>query len=206
MAYGCPELSTYYCNDCPKPIEGKIRAVGFALAGYIDDPSDPQEWHNMICNGYGGIIPMVNGEQNGGAPQFAAGYGAVKERLVNRTYELKYNHRYQAENVPFYNELAQSSQYEIYWIENAVSTGFSKPFYIFRSGVAATIIATDPTNADQTQTKEFMVTAKWDTIDMPTPTLLATVGSSKMWQSCLLKGEVLGCLVCQPVVLYNCGT
>lgn len=191
MSSGCVNLSSYYCNQCATPESGRVSAVAYVKQGApLVDPTDPQDWFDLLCNGLAIIIPNVRGTYDGGAVVEGPGYGRTPVRRQSANHQVVYNHLMDCNNIDFYNALVQTYDYD-FW--------FATDTKIWRAGSTSMQHAQMPITEDVASDIEFSVTVKWTNKNLPT-----CYDTNYLFESCDGITRAFLCLTCNPVSLLPC--
>lgn len=151
----------HICNPCSDKELGRVRSVILASSAFDRDAfkaalkkgdgSAFEILETAVAEGSAHLISETTGTYNGGEPEYGDGYGDETQRLRSRNHELAFNDPSYAENEEFYAEVEKSHWYPIFRTEKLLHFA-DKP---------ATVVATDPVEADLNSDVTWNVTCSW---------------------------------------------
>jgi hypothetical protein len=192
MSYLC-QLEPYLCLSCDQPENGRISAVAYVVKGApLSNPSDVQEWVNLICNNLAIVIPSVRGTYDGGSAIEQTGYGRQTTFRAGANHEVQYMHPWVCENVAFYNSLMRVANNYEFW--------FMTGSKLHKGGDGIYVNAQMPITDDVSSLIEFNVTVRWSRYELPRcfePPIL-------IFDSCESLQRALDCYRCTPISTIPC--
>ena len=160
-------IPEYTCPDCVAEEGGRIRAVVVIDPNQTDnwvDITDPNEWAQKDSDGVAWIIPATGGSYDGGAPTVVDGRGDSIERTTGNVRTLEFNVQWTCELWAFFNALGKNTGKSFYFVTGDSSTGHIN---FIGQGKTVSFTVKDPVDAAIGTGRSFMVTAKWDNVDLP---------------------------------------
>lgn len=106
------------CDVCLDVIEhGRVRGVAVIAKDYYAtlaaDPEDLTKWTDGIADGKIFIIPLTQGNFDGGSPVEEPGYGDADTRVTGFKFTLNFKDPTLKANTAFYNTIKNSSNYHV---------------------------------------------------------------------------------------------
>lgn len=196
MSYAnCLILPEYYCSSCPVEERGRIYSIAYTAKAASSlstfDPTSTQDWYDLICNGYARVLNDIRGSYDGSTAVEGPGFGSQSVRLIGRNHQLTYMDIFDCDKIAFYNEIANSNQFEVW---------FRTETKLYRSTNAAMVFAALPIAEDMNTIIDFSVTVKWSNKNLPICYDLPT----SVFDSCESLTYLENCLTCNPVDVFPC--
>jgi hypothetical protein len=165
MAYyptGCDEqIESHICGGCGIEL-ARIRRGAFVNQSYYAtlaaDIDNINVWNAGITSGEIIVLPEIQGEYDGGAPQMGQGYGDVEERLNSYLFTAQIKDPQYVNNRGFYNSIKRSRRFHF---------AFASETVIKLTQVPCTIVPTNPIANDLKAEVTWDVQVKWTNEDFP---------------------------------------
>lgn len=154
------------CDNCIEPEHGRIRSAGFMREDFaFNNISDPTEWENAINEKLIYVLPMTQGDFDGGTPKTAPGYGSVHLRLLTTDYKLKFKDPNYLANAGFWQAMQQTNNWIPFFVTETQVNIADKPCQI----IAKAMVADD----DMSEVV-WDVECEWVSSNIPAPAPIPT--------------------------------